>query len=114
VSREGAISLSFVLDVARRPPVKVQQRTSGGCWRTLDGLADFAIVQSYSSTAAKWGIDALTPLFTDGPWLPTAIRPGPAPSGMNSYFRPAKCAATHTRGGQSPISGSTANACLCG
>ena len=48
-------------------------------WRTLDGLADFAIVQSYLSTAAKWGIDALdtlTQLFTDGPWLPTAIRPG--------------------------------------
>jgi transposase len=47
--------------------------------RTLDGLADFAIVQSYPPTAAKWGIDALdalTPLFTDGPWPPTAIRPG--------------------------------------
>jgi transposase len=28
-------------------PVKVQQRTSGGCWRTLAGLADFAVVQSY-------------------------------------------------------------------
>ena len=41
-----------------------------------DGLADFAIVQSYLSTAAKWGIDALTQLFTDGPRLPTAIRPG--------------------------------------
>ena len=26
-------------------PVKVQQRGSGGCWRTLDGLADFALVQ---------------------------------------------------------------------
>src|ERR1035441_5082299 len=40
-------------------PVKVQMRTSGGCWRTLQGLADFAIVQSYLSTAAgKWGIDA--------------------------------------------------------
>jgi transposase len=26
-------------------------RTSGGCWRTLEGLADFAIVQSYLSTA---------------------------------------------------------------
>ena len=36
-------------------PVKVQQRASGGCWRTLDGLADFAVVQSYLSTAAKWG-----------------------------------------------------------
>ncbi|HEY8642359.1 MAG TPA: IS66 family transposase, partial [Candidatus Dormibacteraeota bacterium] len=28
-------------------PVKVQQRSSGGCWRTLEGLAEFATVQSY-------------------------------------------------------------------
>jgi transposase len=34
-------------------PVKVQQRSSGGSWRTLDGLADFAIIQSYLSTAAE-------------------------------------------------------------
>jgi len=33
--------------------VKVAQRTSGGCWRTLDGLADFAVIQSYLSTATK-------------------------------------------------------------
>ena len=47
-------------------PVKVQQRGSGGCWRTLTGLAEFALVQSYLSTAAKWGIsklDALRSLF---------------------------------------------------
>ena len=59
-------------------PVKVQQRSSGGCWRTLDGLADFAIVQSYLSTAAKWGLsklDALRQLFTTGPWLPPATAP---------------------------------------
>ena len=56
-------------------PVKVQQRTSGGTWRTLPGLADFAIVQSYLSTTAKWGIDALTRLFTDRPWLPPATAP---------------------------------------
>src|SRR5258708_27985169 len=37
-------------------PVKVQQRGSGRAWRTLEGLAEFAIVQSYLSTAAKWGI----------------------------------------------------------
>ena len=45
----------------------------------MQGLADFAVVQSYLSTAAKWGIDAfdaLTQLFTTGPWLPAAIRPG--------------------------------------
>src|ERR1019366_1164692 len=62
-------------------PVKVQQRSSGGCWRTLDGLAEFAIVQSYLSTAAKWGIDApgaLRQLFTTGPWLPPALTPDAA------------------------------------
>lgn len=59
-------------------PVKIQQRTSGGCWRTLSGLADFAIVQSYLSTAAKWGLDSLdvlTQLFTTGAWLPPTPTP---------------------------------------
>jgi transposase len=62
-------------------PVKVQQRSSGGCWRTLEGLAEFAIVQSYLSTAAKWGIDALDALrqlFATGPWLPPALTPDAA------------------------------------
>jgi hypothetical protein len=48
-------------------PVKIQQRTSGGTWRTLAGLVDFAVVQSYLDTATKWGIDklhALRELFT--------------------------------------------------
>jgi transposase len=75
------LAVGFTSNRAERDvrPVKVQMRTSGGCWRTLEGLADFAMVQSYLSTAAKWGIDqldALTQLFTDGPWLPAAIRPG--------------------------------------
>jgi transposase len=74
------LTVGFTSNQAERDirPVKVQQRTSGGCWRTLDGLADFAIVQSYLSTAAKWGItklDALTQLFTTGPWLPPATAP---------------------------------------
>jgi len=59
-------------------PVKVQMRASGGCWRTLHGLADFAVVQSYLSTAAKWGIDtldALRGLFTGQPWLPPGLAP---------------------------------------
>ena len=59
-------------------PVKVQQRSSGGCWRTLQGLADFAIVQSYLSTAAKWGLsklDALRGLFHGHAWLPPGIEP---------------------------------------
>lgn len=59
-------------------PVKVQQRASGGCWRTLEGLADFAVVQSYLSTASKWGIakiDALRGLFNGNPWMPAGIEP---------------------------------------
>ncbi len=59
-------------------PVKVQQRSSGGCWRTIDGLADFALVQSYLSTAAKWGIsnlDALRDLFNSRAWLPPGLEP---------------------------------------
>jgi transposase len=59
-------------------PAKVQQRASGGCWRTLEGVAEFAVVQSYLSTAHKWGItriDALRQLFTTGPWLPPALTP---------------------------------------
>jgi transposase len=59
-------------------PTKIQQRTSGGCWRTLAGLADFAIVTSYLSTATKWGLDSydvLTQLFTTGAWLPPGAEP---------------------------------------
>jgi transposase len=59
-------------------PVKVQQRASGGCWRTLGGLADFAVVQSYLSTATKWGIpkiDALRDLFNGHPWMPPGLEP---------------------------------------
>ena len=59
-------------------PVKVQQRSSGGCWRTLEGLADFAITQSYLSTAAKWGIsklDALRDLFNGRAWIPPGLEP---------------------------------------
>jgi len=73
-------ALSGYPDKAERDvrPVKVQQRTSGGTWRTLAGLADFAVVRSYLSTAAKWGIDALdalTWLFENRPWLPSAAAP---------------------------------------
>ena len=42
------------------------------------GLADFAIVQSYLSTAAKWGIsklDALRDLFNGHAWLPPGLEP---------------------------------------
>jgi transposase len=52
-------------------PVKVQMRSSGGCWRTLRGLAEFALVHSYLSTAAK------CPQATvhHRTWLPPAIAP---------------------------------------
>jgi transposase len=78
------LSVPFTNNTAERAvrPVKVQQRTSGGCWRTLQGLTDFAIVQSYLDTAAKWGrnqLDALRELFTTGPWMPPALTPA------NSY-----------------------------
>jgi len=74
------LAVGFTSNQAERDvrPVKVQQRTSGGTWRTLAGLADFAVVRSYLSTAAKWGIDALdalTWLFENRPWLPPATAP---------------------------------------
>ena len=75
------LSVPFTNNEAERScrPVKVQQRTSGGSWRTLTGLADFAIVQSYLDTATKWGhdkLDALHQLFTTDAWLPPALTPG--------------------------------------
>lgn len=75
------LAVGFTNNAAERQirPVKVQQRSSGGCWRTLRGLADFAVVQSYLSTAAHWGITrfhALHRLFNgDGPWIPTTLTP---------------------------------------
>jgi transposase len=74
------LAVPFTNNMAERAvrPVKVQQRTSGGAWRTLAGLTDFAIVQSYLDTATKWGLDkldALRQLFTTGAWLPPALTP---------------------------------------
>ena len=71
---------AFTNNAAQRAvrPVKVQQRTSGGCWRTVQGLTDFAIVQSYLDTTTKWGLDkldVLRQLFTTGAWLPPAAAP---------------------------------------
>jgi transposase len=75
------LAVPFTNNAAEREirPAKVKQRTGGGSWRTLQGLADFAVIWSYLSTAAKHSIDALdalTQLFTTGPWLP----PDPAPT----------------------------------
>ena len=74
------LSVSWTNNQAERDvrPVKIQQRTSGGCWRTLEGLTEFAVVHSYLATAHKWGKDkyqVLTELFTTGPWLPPALAP---------------------------------------
>jgi transposase len=74
------LTVPFTNNCAERAvrPVKVQQRGSGGCWRTLQGLIDFALVHSYLDTATKWGIDklqALRQLFTTGAWLPPALTP---------------------------------------
>jgi transposase len=74
------LTVPFTNNTAERAirPVKVQQRTSGGAWRTLQGLADFAIVQSYLDTGTKWGLnklDALRKLFTTGAWLPPTLSP---------------------------------------
>jgi transposase len=74
------LAVGFTSNQAERDirPVKVAQHAAGGTWRTLLGLADFAVVRSYLSTTAKWGIaplDALTQLFTTGPWLPPAAAP---------------------------------------
>jgi hypothetical protein len=59
-------------------PVAAQVSSSGGCWRTLQRLADFAIAQTYLSTAAKWGIsklDALRSLFNGNAWLLPTLEP---------------------------------------
>ncbi len=74
------LTVPFTNNAAERSvrPVKIQQRTSGGCWRTLQGLIDFAIVQSYLDTATKWGrnkLEVLRELFTTGAWLPPALTP---------------------------------------
>jgi transposase len=74
------LTVPFTNNCAERAvrPITVQQRTSGGSWRTLQGLTDFAIVHSYLDTATKWGInrlDALRQLFTTGAWLPPTLKP---------------------------------------
>jgi transposase len=53
-------------------PTKLQQKISA-TWRSLQGLADFAALRSYLSTATKHGqdlLEVLVALFTTGPWLP--------------------------------------------
>ena len=73
------LAVPFTNNTAELPAraVKVQQRTSGGCWRTLQGLIDFAVVQSYLSTATRRQntLDVLEQLFTTGPWIPDSLTP---------------------------------------
>jgi transposase len=49
------VAVGFTSNQAERDlrPAKVQHRSSGGCWNTLEGFADFAIVQPCLSTAAN-------------------------------------------------------------
>jgi transposase len=70
------LAVPFTNNQAERDlrPVKLQQKISA-TWRTLQGLADFAVLRSYLSTAAKHGqdtLDVLKQLFTTGPWMPPA------------------------------------------
>jgi len=58
--------------VAGRSRYALQSKISA-TWRSLQGLADFATLRSYLSTATKHGqdlLDILTAVFTTGPWLP--------------------------------------------
>jgi hypothetical protein len=83
------LAVPFTNNIAERAvrPVKVQQRTSGGAWRTLFGLIDFAIVQSYLDTATKWD-------WTSSPYSGSCSRPALGcpqhSSQVNSYRWPAK------------------------
>ena len=49
------LAVPFTNNMAERAvrPIKIQQRTPGGTWRTLTGLIDFTLVQSYLDTAGK-------------------------------------------------------------
>ncbi len=77
LARRFLASRDLILRFATRPDLDIfpttkrsgpsaRSRSSsaaqGGCWRTLDGLAEFAIVQHCLSTAAKWGISKLDAL----------------------------------------------------
>jgi transposase len=70
------LAVPFTNNQAERDlrPAKLQQKISA-IWRTLQGLAGFATLRSYLSTAAKHGedtLDILKQLFNTGPWRPSA------------------------------------------
>jgi transposase len=71
----GDLAVPFTNNRAEQEirPVKIHQRAQVGAWRTPQGLAEFAAINSYLTTAAKHGIDqikALTILFEGDCWLP--------------------------------------------
>jgi hypothetical protein len=100
------LAVGFTNDLSERQirPVKVQQRSSGGCWRTLQGLADFPRRRS----ARRWpcrlrqgAVPATGFTAPDGPCPPVsraeqlavrspswAWQPSSAASGASAVPRP--------------------------
>jgi transposase len=66
------LAVGFTSNQAERDirAVKAQQRTSGGCWRTLTGLADFAVVQSYCPSPPNGASPNSTPSANSSPPAP--------------------------------------------
>ena len=99
------LAVGFTSNQAERDvrPVKVQIRTSGGCWRTLAGLADFAIVQSYLSPANG----ALTHSTHSPSYSPASpgSRPQPRPRNQRRHATHSAAQQIHaTRDEQAPTS----------
>ena len=70
------LDVGFTNNQAERDlrPVKIHRKISS-CFRRIEGAQRFAIVRSYLSTTRKHdipAINALTDLFNNQPWLPTA------------------------------------------
>lgn len=55
--------------------MKVKQKVSG-CFRSLDGALDFAVIRSFISTAKKQGWNVIQALTQDAQILTTALRTG--------------------------------------
>ena len=78
------LAVPFTNNQAERDlrPVKIQQRTSGGCWRTLAGLVDFAVVRSYLRPPTNGDSTHSTSFTSSSPPAP-GYHPRPHP--LNSY-----------------------------
>jgi transposase len=55
--------------------MKVKQKISG-CFRSLDGALDFAVIRSFISTAKKQGWNVIQALTQDAQTLTSALRTG--------------------------------------